>query len=216
MNVLIVDDHPMTADLYENLLLSQLENKPIIYKAGNCKEAYEAIIRVSLNNQEFDLAILDLNLPGYTEKGLANGGDIGFFLKKNYPGCKIIMITSHTEILIIYDLIKRLKPEGIAIKNDITAYNFTGIIEEVLSGEQYQSMLVKQCVKEIWKKDIMIEDYNRQILMYLSKGYKVKDIEQILPLTSSAIQKRIIKMKGIFNAPDDKSLIRQVIEEKYL
>jgi hypothetical protein len=30
---------------------------------------------------------------------------------------------------------------------------------------------------EIWKKELMVEDYNQEILFYLSKGFKIKELE---------------------------------------
>lgn len=218
MNILIVEDHPMTALMYKDLIVEEsvVATTNNITIVQTCQEAYSMIDICAKSGIGYDLAILDHNIPSYPEKKLNSGGDIALLIKKMFPTCKAFIITSHTEVLIIYDLIKKVKPEGLAIKNDITAYNFPDIIRDIIAGKIYKSMLVKQCLNTIWKKGIMIEDYNRQILMYLAKGYRLKDIEQIIPLSPSAIRNRITKMKKVFNSNDNNSLIRQVIEEHYL
>lgn len=218
MNILIVEDHPMTALMYKDLIVeeSAVATANNITIVQTCQEAYNMINICTQPGTGYDLAILDHNIPPCPEKKLNSGGDIALLIKKMFPSCKVFIITSHTEVLIIYDLIKKVKPEGLAIKNDITACNFPDIIRDIIAGKIYKSMLVKQCLNTIWKKGIMIEDYNRQILMYLAKGYRLKDIEQIIPLSPSAIRNRITKMKKVFNSNDNSSLIRQVIEEHYL
>ncbi|MCO6148909.1 response regulator [Flavobacterium sp. NRK1] len=216
MNIVIVEDHPMTADLYENLLLNDLEGLSRVKKADSCKAAYEFVQEAVDNGYNYDIAIVDYNLPTYFDKKLFSGSDVALLLKNTFNDCKIFMITSHTEVLVIYDLIKKVKPEGITLKSEITCESFVSIVQDLSYGKMYKSDHVKQCVDDIWEKDIMVDDYNRQISTYLSKGYKLTEIEQIVPLTYSAIQKRIARMKDIFNAEDNNALIKNMIEKNYL
>ncbi|SHM98341.1 hypothetical protein SAMN05216269_1101, partial [Flavobacterium xinjiangense] len=64
LNILIVDDHPMTVDSYINLLLEvELQDfKPNFIKCYNCKGAYDAILFHSKQNINIDLTLIDLNL----------------------------------------------------------------------------------------------------------------------------------------------------------
>lgn len=163
MNILIVDDHPMNVELYENVLLQDFVSyKPlVITKAFNCKEGYMAIEHAKLNHELFfDLAIIDYSLPIYQEKNILSGTDLANLIRKHFENCKIVIITSHTQKLLIYDIIRKIKPEGITIKADVTSLSFSNILE----GNLYQSTLVKEYVSEIWKKELMVEDTNRQIL----------------------------------------------------
>jgi uncharacterized radical SAM superfamily protein len=70
--------------------------------------------------------------------------------------------------------------------------------------------MAENCIKEIWKKDIMVEDYNRQIIHYLSLGFRVKDLHQVMPISQGAIQKRIVKINSIFEVTDKEGLLREV------
>lgn len=218
MNVLVVDDHPMTVEGYINaLLVSPFGlNAPIFSKAYNCEEAYSLITRCSTAKESFDIAIIDKGLPGYKEKSILSGNDLATFIREMMPNCKIIMITAHTEIIIVYEIYKNVRPNGLIIKNDITPEKLQHAVKEIIQDKPYQSITVKNCISEIWKKELMVEDYNRQILFFLSKGFKIKELEGVICLTTSAIQKRIIRMKKVFEATDDSGLVKEAIKQGFI
>jgi len=218
MNVFIVDDHPITAEGYKNALLSGHAPllQPVFTMAHSCEMAYVEISRAIDSQIGFDIAIIDLNLPVFLERKLYSGKDVAALIKSKMPHCKIIMITAHTEILIIYDIIKEVCPEGLMVKNDITPEKLGIIVQGVFQGKLYQSPLVEKCVKDIWKKELMVDDFNRQILMYLSKGFKVKDLCEVIHLSNSAIQKRIIHMNKAFEVSDNAGLLKAAINEGFI
>ncbi|MFV8377090.1 response regulator [Flavobacterium sp. LB1P62] len=218
MNIFIVDDHPMTVEGYVNALLAAPFGlcQPIFTKAKNCEEAYTVLSRASSPKQLFDIAIVDKGLPGYEVKSILSGSDLAILIREKMPNCKIIMITAHTEVIIVYDIAKKIRPEGLIIKNDITPEKLQQAVMEIMQGNQYQSPTVKSCINEIWKKELMIEDHNRQILLYLSKGFKIKELEGIIHLTTSAIQKRIIRMKKAFEVTDDSGLVKEAIKQGFI
>jgi DNA-binding NarL/FixJ family response regulator len=218
MNVLVVDDHPMTVEGYINALSAAPFGiyQSAFTKANNCEEAYSSILRSSASKESFDLAIIDKSLPGYEEKSILCGSDLAIFIREMIPNCKIIMITAHSEIIIVYEIYKNVRPDGLIIKNDITAEKLQQAVMEIMKGNSYQSITVKNCINEIWKKELMVEDHNRQILFYLSKGFKIKELEEAICLTTSTIQKRIIKMKKIFEATDDSGLVKEAIKQGFI
>jgi DNA-binding NarL/FixJ family response regulator len=218
MNVLVVDDHPMTVEGYINALseVSFGLNSPFFSKANNCEEAYSTLLRSTNAKQSFDIAIIDKGLPSYEMKSILSGSDLALFIREMMPNCKIIMITAHTEIIIIYEIYKNIRPDGLIIKNDITPDKLQQAVIEIMQGNSYQSITVKNCINEIWKKELMVEDYNRQILFYLSKGFKIKELDGVICLTTSAIQKRIIRMKKVFEATDDSGLVKEAIKQGYI
>ncbi|HEU4790689.1 MAG TPA: response regulator [Flavobacterium sp.] len=218
MNVLVVDDHPMTVEGYINALSKGAFglNSPIFSKAHNCEEAYLSLLRSSAAEESFDVALIDKGLPGYEEKSIFSGIDLARLIRELMPNCKIVMITAHTEVIIIYEIYQKVRPDGLIIKNDITPDKLQLALLEIMKGKPYQSSMVKNCITEIWKKELMVEDYNRQILLYLSKGFKIKELEGVVCLTTSAIQKRIIKMKKVFEAKDDSSLVKEAIKQGFI
>lgn len=218
MNILLVDDHPMTVEGFMNALLKVnfFKEKANFTKIHNCKDGYETIIKLSKSLKSFDLAILDQGLPGYAEQFLESGSDLALSIRQYMPDCKIIMITAHTEVIVIYDILQRVNPDGLIIKNDISPNNLQLIVTEVMQGNQYQSPMVKNCIQEIWKKELIFDDYNRQILSYLSKGFKVKDLDEVVSLGDSAIQKRVIQMKNAFNVTDSNGLVKEAMKQGFI
>jgi DNA-binding NarL/FixJ family response regulator len=211
MNVLIVDDHPMTVDGY-TAALSKSSNMfplPIFDKAYSCEDAYD-FIKKAQGVFVHDIAIIDLDLPACVNPPIASGKELALLIRKLMPSTKIIMITAHLELITVYDIWKTISPEGLVIKNDLTPDGMISIVETVYNGGTYKSPMAENCIKEIWKKDIMVEDYNRQIIHYLSLGFRVKDLHQVMPISQGAIQKRIVKINSIFEVTDKEGLLREV------
>lgn len=218
MNIFLVDDHPMTVEGYCSALLAPPFGlcDPLFTKAYSCEQAYDAFIRKLSLNELFDIAIIDKGLPGYDVKSIVSGSDLAILIREKMPNCKIIMITAHIEVIIVYDIVKKVRPEGLIIKNDITPEKLQQVLVAIIAGEQHYSYTVKKCIKEIWKKELMVEDYNRQILLYLSKGFKIKELESIIHLTTSTIQKRIIRMKKAFDVTDDTGLVKEAMKQGFI
>ena len=61
----------------------------------------------------------------------------------------------------------------------------------------------------------LLNETNIEILMYLSKGFKVNELAEVIGLSKSAIQKRIAKMQLEFNVSDTSGLIKVMYELDY-
>lgn len=215
MNILLVDDHPMTVEGFMNALLQVniSKEKANFTKLHNCKDGYDTI---TTNSKSFDLAILDQGLPGYAEQCIESGSDLALLIQEHQPNCKIIIVTAHTEVIIIYDILQKVNPDGLIIKNDIRPDNLQFIVTEVLQGNQYYSPMVKACMQEMLKKELLFDDFNRQILYYLSKGFKLKELDSVVCLGDSAIQKRVIQMKNAFNVTDNTGLLKEAMKQGFI
>lgn len=214
MNILIVDDHPLTVSGYTDTLsrIQVLSNSSSFLQAYNCEDAFCKI----MTNSILDLAIIDYGLPSFPAQHLFSGSDLAQIVKQNHPNCKIIIITAHTEILVVYEIYKNSKPDGLILKNDLNPENLGTFVLEVINGTSFQSKSVKKVIQDIWKKEVMIDDVNRKILMYLYKGNKIKDIEGLTKLSMSTIQRRIAQMKDAFNVTEESSLVKEAISQGFL
>ncbi|MEI7941616.1 MAG: response regulator [Candidatus Riflemargulisbacteria bacterium] len=209
MNVLLVDDHPMTVDGYV-LALSKRTAKfsiPVFDSAFTCEQAYHLIEKAKYG---YDIAIIDLDVPECIAPPIASGKELSLVLSTKMPQTKIIIITAHTELITVYDIWKCLRPDGLVIKNDLTPIGLLKIVEEVIGGESYKSPTVEKCIREIWKKELIVEDYNRQIIQYLALGIRIKDLHEVISLSQGAIQKRIVKINSVFEVTDKEGLLREV------
>lgn len=216
--VLLVDDHPLIVEGYilalakEKIGFGELKFE----KSFDCMSAKETIDSAVERNVPFELAIIDFSLPNKDNSPLNDGGDIVAYLKKVMPSCKTIILTGHTEVITIYNIVKNIRPDGLVSKHEITPDNLVEIVRGVLNGDRYQSDIVKHCLSEIVRKEVMYDDYNREILVLLSKGYKLQELENHIPLSNPAIKKRLAKMKHVFEVSDTANLIQLVLKEGFV
>ena len=210
LNILIVDDHPTMIEGYKSIFSSQYDmNDEIrITSVYNCESAYKAITSSKVN---FDLAIVDMILPPYNSANLFSGEDIAVFIQKAQPLCKIMMSTSHTEVYVLYNLIKKINPQGVIVKSDYTSDEFLVAIQEVLNGNAYYSNTAKQSIKEINLEVNYLDSYNRRIISLLAKGIKTKNLPLHLNISLSAIDKRKAHIREVFDIQKgtDEDIIRE-------
>ncbi|PHK25051.1 hypothetical protein VF13_42650, partial [Nostoc linckia z16] len=114
LNILIVDDHPMTVNGYVNVLSEEeFEGYELEFtKALDCEQAYNLIVSQN-NGNPFNIAYLDLSLPPYPDKNIFSGLDLGVLLRKTIPDCTIIILTMHSEASLVDRLMKEISPQGI-------------------------------------------------------------------------------------------------------
>ena len=218
MNILIADDHQLTIDAYKTILSFslQLGDNINFIEANSCEEAYLKINQCIDNNLRIDLAILDYSMPVYSEKNILNGADVCIYLQKQMPSCINMILTSIMENIILFEIILNVKPHGIVTKSDIDGNKFLEIIEIVLSGKKYRSDFVSMQIEEIWENKAFVNDLNRKILQYLSKGYKLKEIAQELDVSEITIKKRISKIRGSLNLNEDDNILKEAKFRGYL
>ena len=201
MNILIVDDHPFIIQAYKNALdkYSQQGYEFIITQANNCKSGYESITETKT---PFDVAFFDISMPEYAEKGIYSGEDLAMLMKTEMPGCKIILLTMHTELLKINNIIKNINPSGLVIKNDLTFDELIFAFDKIMNNENYYSQTVIKLVGQAQYNNIELDAFDKQILFHLSKGVKTKDLPLYIPLSLSAIEKRKLNIRELLEVKE--------------
>ncbi len=210
IHILIVDDHPFIIQAYRNALdkYSQQGYEFVVTQANNCKTGYESIIE---SKTPFDVAFFDISMPEYAEKGIYSGEDLAALIKIEMPNCKIILLTMHTELLKINNIIKNINPSGLVIKNDLTFDELIFAFNKIINNESYYSQTVIKLVGQAQYNNIELDAFDKQILFHLSKGVKTKDLPQYVPLSISAIEKRKLNISQILevNGENDADLINE-------
>ncbi|MFV8464780.1 response regulator [Flavobacterium sp. LB1P62] len=211
LNILIVDDHPMTVDSYSNLLSDNQfqENIPNFIKSYNCQDAYNQIFFHLKQNTNIDLALLDISLPPCKELNIENGVNLASLLRKNFKNCKIILLTMHSEPLTVDKTIKEIDPEGFVSKSDINFELFPIICKKIMVGEIFRSPTILESQRELFKKNINWDKHDSQILILISQGVKTVNLPDYIPLSMSAIEKRKanIKEQLLMGKGSDRDLI---------
>lgn len=213
LNILIVDDHPMTVNGYINVLSEEeFEGYDLKFtKALDCEQAYKIIMDDSV--PPFNIAYLDLSLPAYAEKGIFSGFDLGLLIRKVMPDCIVIILTMHSEASLVDRLMKQINPQGILCKSDIDIDEFLNAFKIIFRGDTYLSNKIVKSLKEKVFDNYKLDSYDKQILMRLSEGIQTKDIPNYVPLSLSEIEERKDKMKNMLlqgKGGDDRELIEAI------
>jgi DNA-binding NarL/FixJ family response regulator len=210
-NILIVDDHPFIIEGYKNAITryNPKDFEFLISQAKDCESAYNII--TNPDTIVFDIAFLDISMPPYEEKGIYNGEDLAKLISEYMPSCKIILLTMYTELLKIKTIIKTINPRGLVIKNDLTFDELLFAFDKVIKGKTYYSESVVKMLNLSEKDTIEIDQFDKQILFHLSKGTKLNDIPQYIPISLGAIERRKINLKELLKVQEgsDIELVRE-------
>jgi DNA-binding NarL/FixJ family response regulator len=210
-NILIVDDHPFIIEGYKNAITryNPKDFEFLISQAKDCESAYNII--TDPNTTVFDIAFLDISMPPYEEKGIYNGEDLAKLISEYMPNCKIILLTMYTELLKIKTIIKTINPSGLVIKNDLTFDELIFAFDKVIKGKTYYSESVLKMLSLSEEDTIEIDQFDKQILFHLSKGTKLNDIPQYIPISLGAIERRKINLKELLKVEEgsDIELVRE-------
>jgi DNA-binding NarL/FixJ family response regulator len=196
INILIVDDHPMTTDAYINLISLSTKNIQFNFeKAIDCESAFKQIEMHSKTGVNIDVAIIDIGLPPFIYEKITSGTDIAKLIREKFTLCKIIILTMHHEALLLNEVFKAIKPEGFLSKNDIDFVTFPKIFYKVLNNNRYISKTIYDALVSLFKQNINWDEYDSQIMILLEKGIKTKELPNYIDLSLSSIEKRKANIK---------------------
>lgn len=132
IRVMIADDHNMFVDGIESLL-GGLENIKVVGKCHTGTEIFDIV-----KDQEVDVLLLDINLPGM------NGIEVSQKIAREYPNVKVLALTMHNEESFVTEIMK-YGARGYILKNTDKQELITAI-EQVYNGKSYFSEAVKDTI----------------------------------------------------------------------
>jgi len=195
-NLLLVDDHPITIDGYITIL-SNHDAAIDFTTANSCQEAYLKITERYVSQKTFDAAFLDISLPPYPTKQISTGLDLAKLIRSYFPLCKVILLTMHSEPVIVNNAIQEINPEGFVLKNDIDSNSFKEAYRVIMNGETFYTATIQKVRKEFLTEKLDLDAMDYQILALLAQKVKTKDIPMHLNLSLSAIEKRKLHIKNV-------------------
>ena len=196
-NILIVDDHPFIIEGYKNAITRYKSDQFefFITQAKDCESGYNSITNSEIAH--FDIAFLDISMPPYEEKNMYSGEDLAKLIVEYMPNCKIILLTMFTELLKIKTIINTINPSGLVIKNDLTFDELIYAFNKIINNEQYYSDSVLKMLAQSEEGSIEVDLFDKQILFHLSKGTKLQDFPQYIPISLGAIDSRKSNLKRL-------------------
>jgi len=154
-SLVIVDDHPMVIDAYINAL-SNHDAAIDFTTANSCQEAYLKITERYVSQKAFHAAFLDISLPPYTAKQINTGLDLAKLIRNHFPVCKIILLTMHSESVIVNNAIQEISPEGFVLKNDIDSNSFKEAYQVIMNGETFYTATIQKEEKNSLPKNLIL------------------------------------------------------------
>lgn len=196
LQVLMIDDHPPIIEGYKTILAFGIKDYQLeVAEAHSGQVAFEII---TTTKKVMDVALIDLTLPPYLEKNIASGEDLIPLVKKHHPSCKIIILTSHSETILLHSIIKNHQPDGVFVKSDFQANELIEVFNAIIKGKTHFTQTIVS-LQKTWseKNNLEFDAYNQQILVLLSQGVKTKSLPDLLHLSQSAIDKRKAAIKSL-------------------
>ena len=220
IKILMIDDHPMIIEGYQNtLLFTKKENQKLeIDIANNCDEAVVCMNKSLQMEKPYDVLFVDISLPPSTDGSMSSGEDLAEYARKVLPNAKIIILTMFNESFRIHNIIKTIDPEGFMIKSDLTSSELASAFQAVLYNPPFYSGTVNSHIRKSITSDIIIDDKNRKILHLLSQGVKTKNLATHLDVSLSAVEKRKKQLRDIFEVQDgqDETLLSEARKKGFV
>ncbi|WP_034041804.1 response regulator [Wocania ichthyoenteri] len=220
IKILMIDDHPMIIEGYQNTLLFTKKDKQelSIDIANNCDEALAFMNKAVENNTPYNVLFVDISLPPSTDGLMQSGEDLAEYARNILPNAKIIILTMFNESFRIHNIIKTIDPEGFLIKSDLTSSELASAFQAVLNNPPFYSGTVNNHIRRTITSDIIIDDKNRKILHLLSQGVKTKNLAAHLDISLSAVEKRKKQLKELFSVQDgqDETLLKEARDKGFV
>lgn len=220
IKILMIDDHPMIIEGYQNtLLFTKKDNQELeIDIANNCDEAIAKMDKSVKTSLPYDLLFVDISLPPSTDGSMSSGEDLAEYARKVLPKAKIIILTMFNESFRIHNIIKTIDPEGFLIKSDLTSSELASAFQAVLKNPPFYSGTVSSHIRKSITSDIVIDEKSRKILHLLSQGVKTKNLASHVDISLSAVEKRKKQLKELFNVQDgeDETLLNEARKKGFV
>lgn len=189
IRIVIVDDHPIVIDGMKQLIETETDMEVVgtVMNGADCKELLE--------NTPTDIILLDINLPDI------NGMELCEYIKKSYPGIRIIALTSFKEYFYMQKMIHN-GAAGYLLKNALPEEIIEGI-RTVYEGGEYYSDEVNILINSRKEKGgIFLTVRETELLKLIVDGYTNREIAEKLFLgveTINSYRKNLLLKLGVKN-----------------
>ncbi len=209
--ILIIDDHSGMIEGYKAMLNLNVDGIAHEFtEAYTCEEAYY-IITDGEKSSFFDVIFLDYSIPAFPERKMYSGLDLGVLIRKYMPTTKIIMLTAHFDAIRLYNVVKKIQPNGLLIKSDYKPPHLIEAFENVLQGDLYYSPLVVEIIKQPLFTKGSLDSIDRDIIVLLAEGLQIRSIASKMNVSEETIKKRRSKIKDLLGIEKggDEDIIRE-------
>lgn len=209
--ILITDDHQIIIDGILSYL-KQIDNLEV-ETASSCDQAFSKI-KAQKKQNPFHIVFTDLSFDNTNENSILDGGEslIKAIQKENID-IKIGVITGHTEINRIYNVIHNLNPSAYILKSTCNTNELNFAIQKMLNSEVYYTHEIHQKLLKRALIEIQMDEIAIQILKELPKHAKISNMEGIIKKSDGSILKirsiesKLAKLRANLNAINNTDLV---------
>lgn len=205
INLLIADDHTM----FLQGLISLLEQEPnitIVDKAVNGNQALEIVKKGNV-----DFIILDVSMPEM------DGIELSKILKKEYPNVKILIVSTHSNVMIISRLI-RIGVHGYLLKNAekeelLKAINKIALGENYFAEELEEKHLSNSSKIEKQVSNLTeLSSREKEILILIAHEYNTAEIAEKTFISLNTVNTHRRNLLSKLNAKNTAGLVKYAVE----
>lgn len=207
IKVILVDDHVVVRSGVKRLLEEQADLQ-VVAEADTGDDAYKLY-----HQHQPDVMMMDMNMSG--SSGLATLGQI----KARYPEAKLLMFTSHTEVVFAVQAIGA-GAKGYVLKSS-TAEEVIHAVRQVSSGKSYLSAEVAQAIA---LQNISADDdptrsltpREFEIFRLLAEGADIDTIADTLKIGQKTVANYQTQLKHKLNIHTPVELVRLAIKHQII
>lgn len=211
IKITIVDDHELFREGL-NFVLSQIEDFEIINEASDGKQFLE-IIRSDLP----DIVLMDISMPEI------DGIQATELAVKSYPDLKIIALTSYTDDIYYYKMIKA-GVQGFILKS-AGKDELKKAIHNVYHGNNYfpQNLLRKIIMKvgssgeeSLVNDKVQLSKREKEILLLICQGYSNNEIGKKLFISPKTVDNHRTRLLHKTSTKNSANLVMFAIKNKLI
>ncbi len=197
MRVLIVDDHAIVRRGLRALLTDEFLGAAF----GEASDARQALVQ--LRTQTWDVALLDITLPG------KSGLDLLKELKAEWPALPVLVLSGHTEDQFAVRVLKA--GAGGYMTKESAPEELAKAIRKILAGGRYVSPALAEKLAMGVKKDLTrtphetLSDREYDVMSRIASGKTVTEIAEELSLSAKTIstyRARVLEKLGVKNSAE--------------
>jgi len=200
IRVAIVDDHKMVAEGFEHLI-NESGVAGVIGKAYSVAGCWKLLAQ-----SKIDVLLLDVSLP--------DGSGIDLFPQINarYPNLKVVILTSHSEPLIV----KQALETGISgfIMKNATADVIIEGIQTVASGKRFLCKETNRLLQQRGCQPILLSRREQELLRLIVAGKSNSEIAAGMNLGYETIKSYRKHLMLKLNTSNTAELVRIALEQK--
>lgn len=206
LNLLLVDDHAIVREGLKRIL-EAASDRWHITEAASGFQALECLRR-----EAFDLAVVDLSMPGM------NGLDLIRRIKAGYPTVAVLVLSMHAEEQYALRAFKT-GANGYVTK-DRAGAELVEAVRKVASGGAYvTASLAERVVQQLngaleVPRHAQLSDRELDVLRRIVAGERLTDIAEALHLSIKTVSTHKTRIQEKLQLPNTASLIRYGLEHQ--